>query len=265
MEINFHFLWQCIPLTWNSLNGVHYCFFYWNILMWISWSISVKRDPGFLPTNTENYAHIIRGVSLSKFNFFSVIISFFMLLFCFRYLSVKREYKKIYPSLNYATHVAVFGHYDRNIVENAIAVLPISIIIALLLATALELKIGYFKFYYPQKCKCLNKKLERIILSIFRSWFFVFLLCLAVNSTFSLYFNIHCISYVGCESFLVLSLFLSLIMACFSWVRTAIAVSNSFEYVFICLGIESAKPCHESDFYKLRFRCSVLILTGSNI
>lgn len=33
--------------------------------MWLSWFISVKRDPGYLPTNTENYAYIIRGVSFA--------------------------------------------------------------------------------------------------------------------------------------------------------------------------------------------------------
>lgn len=78
MKMYFHFPKQCIPLTWNTLSGVHYCFFYWNILMWMSWTISVKRDPGYLPTNTENYAHIIRGVSFPLLYFY---VSFWHYLF----------------------------------------------------------------------------------------------------------------------------------------------------------------------------------------
>ncbi|XKL61398.1 hypothetical protein PGB90_008455 [Kerria lacca] len=50
---------KCIPLTWNALRGVHYCFFYWNAIMWLSWCISMKRNPGYLPTNTHNYVQII--------------------------------------------------------------------------------------------------------------------------------------------------------------------------------------------------------------
>lgn len=37
---------RCIPISWNSLRRSHYCFIYWNIVMWISWIIANRRDPG---------------------------------------------------------------------------------------------------------------------------------------------------------------------------------------------------------------------------
>lgn len=57
------YLFKCIPLTWNLLRGSHYCFIYWNILMWISWIVANRRDPGYVPENSDTYHRAIRQVS----------------------------------------------------------------------------------------------------------------------------------------------------------------------------------------------------------
>lgn len=56
------YLLKCIPLTWNLLRGSHYCFIYWNILMWISWIVANRRDPGYVPQNSDTYYRAIKQV-----------------------------------------------------------------------------------------------------------------------------------------------------------------------------------------------------------
>ncbi|XP_045768176.1 probable protein S-acyltransferase 23 isoform X2 [Maniola jurtina] len=53
---------KCIPLTWNTLRLSHYCFLYWNAIMWISWVIANRRDPGYIPQNSETYYRAIRQI-----------------------------------------------------------------------------------------------------------------------------------------------------------------------------------------------------------
>ncbi|XP_043521372.1 probable protein S-acyltransferase 23 isoform X2 [Frieseomelitta varia] len=56
------YLLKCIPLTWNLLRGSHYCFIYWNIVMWISWIVANRRDPGYVPQNSETYYRAIKQI-----------------------------------------------------------------------------------------------------------------------------------------------------------------------------------------------------------
>ncbi|XP_047520141.1 probable protein S-acyltransferase 23 isoform X1 [Pieris napi] len=53
---------RCIPLTWNTLRLSHYCFLYWNAIMWMSWLIANRRDPGYIPQNSETYYRAIRQI-----------------------------------------------------------------------------------------------------------------------------------------------------------------------------------------------------------
>lgn len=53
---------RCIPLTWNTLRLSHYCFLYWNAIMWLSWVIANRRDPGYIPQNSETYYRAIRQI-----------------------------------------------------------------------------------------------------------------------------------------------------------------------------------------------------------
>lgn len=51
-----------LPLTWNSLRRSHYSFIYFNILMWVSWLIANRRNPGFIPTNSDSYFQAIKQI-----------------------------------------------------------------------------------------------------------------------------------------------------------------------------------------------------------
>jgi palmitoyltransferase ZDHHC13/17 len=53
---------RCIPLTWNSLRRSHYFFIYWNILMWVSWIIANRRNPGYIPVNSDSYYQAIKQI-----------------------------------------------------------------------------------------------------------------------------------------------------------------------------------------------------------
>lgn len=172
------YLFRCIPLTWSSLNGVHYCFFYWNIVMWLSWFISAKRDPGYLPTNTDNYSQIIREISV-KGKAKKQVIPFSQL--CHTCCCIRPLRSKHCRICNRC--VAYFDHHC-SFIDNCVGIRN-------------------------------------------RTCFFLFILCLAVNSTFSLYFSIHCIFHAGFEILLVISLFQSFIMVCYGWMRTAIALLHA--------------------------------------
>lgn len=69
------YLLKCIPLTWNLLRGSHYCFIYWNIVMWISWIVANRRDPGYVPQNSETYYRAIKQV-------------FYNFIFCYKILHI---------------------------------------------------------------------------------------------------------------------------------------------------------------------------------
>lgn len=53
---------RVIPLTWNSLRRSHYTFIYWNVLMWVSWGIANRRNPGYIPTNSDSYFQAIKQI-----------------------------------------------------------------------------------------------------------------------------------------------------------------------------------------------------------
>lgn len=63
------YLLKCLPLTWNFLRGSHYCFIYWNILMWLSWIVANRRDPGYVPQNSDTYYRAIKQVILFYYLF----------------------------------------------------------------------------------------------------------------------------------------------------------------------------------------------------
>ncbi|EEB15132.1 Palmitoyltransferase TIP1, putative [Pediculus humanus corporis] len=56
------YLLRCVPISWNQARGSHYCFIYWNIIMWITWIIANRRDPGYIPLNMESYFTTIKQI-----------------------------------------------------------------------------------------------------------------------------------------------------------------------------------------------------------
>lgn len=56
------YLIRVIPKTWNLLRKSHYVYVYWNIVMWVSWIIANRRDPGFIQKNSDQYYRAIRQI-----------------------------------------------------------------------------------------------------------------------------------------------------------------------------------------------------------
>ncbi len=118
--------------------------------MWISWLVSVKRDPGFLPVNTENYSQIIRGVLFGLFFSISVFIPYsktfvfysevhplfvltgFYQILLRRFHWMRKAVRSLFHFLGYVTRVAALGRCALSIVVFAIAVSHISTTIVLL-------------------------------------------------------------------------------------------------------------------------------------
>lgn len=71
------------------------------------------------------------------------------------------------------------------------------------------------------------------LICVSRTLFFMYLLCLAVNSSFNLYFCLYCLSSFGTDRFLIFSSVVSLLLVCFTWIRTAIAVSYPFLFKIV--------------------------------
>ena len=53
---------RCIPITWNTLRRSHYVFIYWNLLMWASWIIANRKNPGYIPMNCDSYYQAIKQI-----------------------------------------------------------------------------------------------------------------------------------------------------------------------------------------------------------
>ena len=54
---------RCVPVTWDLLPALHYIFILVNLVMWISLLVANKKDPGFLPQNTDDYHHSIKQIA----------------------------------------------------------------------------------------------------------------------------------------------------------------------------------------------------------
>ncbi|XP_023331098.1 probable protein S-acyltransferase 23 isoform X2 [Eurytemora carolleeae] len=54
---------RCVPVTWDLLPVTHYSFLTVNLIMWISLIFSNRRNPGFLPQNTDEYHNAIKQIA----------------------------------------------------------------------------------------------------------------------------------------------------------------------------------------------------------
>ncbi|KAH1028696.1 hypothetical protein HUJ05_002028 [Dendroctonus ponderosae] len=67
---------ECVlPLTWNVARGSNYSFIYWNIVLWISWIVANRKNPGYAPMNTDTYLQVIQSLSHQRYSSGSVINS----------------------------------------------------------------------------------------------------------------------------------------------------------------------------------------------
>ena len=54
---------RCVPVTWDLLPALHYIFILVNLVMWLSLLVANKKDPGFLPQNTDDYHQSIKQIA----------------------------------------------------------------------------------------------------------------------------------------------------------------------------------------------------------
>lgn len=141
------YLLKCIPLTWNLLRGSHYCFIYWNILMWISWIVANRRDPGYVPQNSDAYYRAIKqvcAISVKQSHEFK----YFICPCCFRFRTSTSGRNGMSYCRDCVTAAGVSDPFGLNTAEFAIDASRISIIIVHLYTIALAYGTGTFDTSY---------------------------------------------------------------------------------------------------------------------
>jgi len=129
------YLLKCIPLTWNLLRGSHYCFIFWNIVMWISWIVANRRDPGYVPQNSDTYYRAIKQVLNTRGVITADNISLQFLRFRFRISTSGRS--GMFYCRDCVTAADASDPCEPNTAESATDALHISIITVRLYITAL--------------------------------------------------------------------------------------------------------------------------------
>ncbi|KAK0170890.1 hypothetical protein PV328_008681 [Microctonus aethiopoides] len=172
------YLLKCIPLTWNLLRGSHYCFIYWNIIMWISWIVANRRDPGYVPQNSDSYYKAIKQIPyFDKWKRRNGILSQLChSCKCFRPLRAK--------------HCRICNRC-----------------------------VTYFDHHCPFICNCVGLRN--------RMWFFLFVMCIAINCSFTLYFACYCIMIEGLQLMYVLGLMEALVFCGLGWILTCTSVLHA--------------------------------------
>lgn len=172
------YLLKCIPLTWNLLRGSHYCFIYWNILMWISWIVANRRDPGYVPQNSDTYYRAIKQIPyFDKWKKRNVLLSRLChSCRCFRPLRAK--------------HCRICNRC-----------------------------VTYFDHHCPFIYNCVGLRN--------RMWFFLFVMCVAINCSFTLYFACYCIAIEGIQLLYVLGVLEALVFCGLGWILTCTSVLHA--------------------------------------
>lgn len=177
---NLYFSLQCIPITWNSLRRSHYCFIYWNIVMWLSWIIANRRDPGYIPLNSDTYYRAIKQIPyFDKWKKRNVTLS--RLCHSCRCLRPLR-----------AKHCRVCNRC-----------------------------VSYFDHHCPFIYNCVGLRN--------RMWFFLFVMSIAINCSFTIYFACYCVMIEGFGLLYILGLLEAVVFCGLGWILTCTSVSiNSY-------------------------------------
>lgn len=172
------YLLKCIPLTWNLLRGSHYCFIYWNIVMWISWIVANRRDPGYVPQNSETYYRAIKQIPyFDKWKKRNVVLSRLChSCRCFRPLRAK--------------HCRICNRC-----------------------------VTYFDHHCPFIYNCVGLRN--------RMWFFLFVMCVAINCSFTIYFACYCMAIEGIQLLYVLGVLEALVFCGLGWILTCTSVLHA--------------------------------------
>ncbi|CAO1350753.1 unnamed protein product [Diamesa hyperborea] len=171
---------RCIPISWDSLRRSHYCFIYWNILMWISWIIANRRDPGYITMNSDSYYQAIKQIPYldkwKKRTCNSILSRLCHTCRCLRPLRAK--------------HCRICNRC-----------------------------VSYFDHHCPFIYNCVGLKN--------RMWFFLFVLSIAVNCSFTIYFACYCVMIEGFTLLYVLGLLEAFIFCGLGWILTSTSILHA--------------------------------------
>lgn len=172
-------LFQCIPITWNILRGSHYCFIYWNVVMWVCWFVANRKNPGYIPMNSESYHRSIKQIPMfDKWKKRNAILN--RLCHTCRCLRPLR-----------AKHCRICNRC-----------------------------VSYFDHHCPFIYNCVGLRN--------RTWFFLFVMSIAVNCSFTIYFAMYCIAIEGFGILYVLGLLEAFVFSGLGWILTCTSVRNFF-------------------------------------
>lgn len=172
------YMTRAIPITWNVLRRSHYCFIYWNAIMWISWIVANRRDPGYIPLDSDAYYCAIKQIPyFDKWKKRNVLLT--RLCHSCRCLRPLR-----------AKHCRVCNRC-----------------------------VSYFDHHCPFIHNCVGLRN--------RMWFFLFVLSIAINCSFTIYFACYCVFIEGFSWLYVLSLIEAVIFCGLGWILTCTSVLHA--------------------------------------
>lgn len=167
---------QCIPITWNILRASHYCFIYWNIVMWVCWIVANRKNPGYLPMNTDSYHRAIKQIPYHD------------------------KWKKRNNMINRLCHTCKCLRPLRakhcRICNRCVS---------------------YFDHHCPFIYNCVGLRN--------RTWFFLFVMSVAINCSFTIYFATYCIAIEGFGVMYILGLVEAFVFSGLGWILTCTSVS----------------------------------------
>ncbi|KAI5711229.1 hypothetical protein M8J75_015263 [Diaphorina citri] len=172
------YILRVVPLTWDLLRRAHYCFIYWNCVMWLSWLTANRKDPGYVATGSENYYTAIKQIPYyDKWKRRDYILSRLChTCRCIRPLRAK--------------HCRVC---DRCV--------------------------AFFDHHCPFIYNCVGIRN--------RMWFFVYVMSVAINCSFAMYFSIYQIYLEGADILFILALAEAFLFVVLGWTLTCTSVMHA--------------------------------------
>ncbi|XP_018324664.1 probable protein S-acyltransferase 23 [Agrilus planipennis] len=169
---------KCVPVTWNLLRGSHYCFIYWNAVMWVCWIVANRKNPGYISLNSDSYYRAINQIPyFDKWKKRNVVLN--RLCHSCRTLRPLR-----------AKHCRICNRC-----------------------------VSYFDHHCPFIYNCVGLR-NRI-------WFFLYVLSVAINCSYMMYFSTYCIAIEGFAVLYVLKLLDAFIFAGFGWILTCTSILHA--------------------------------------